>query len=580
MGHRTFFLVVTLLAFGIAGCEGSIGRSEAGRDNDPSNPGGTDSPDFPVDTSRPALSSCDSFEPAAPFVYAAKVKTLLTGLGLTSEELYALTADPDVLRTQIEGWFDMPQADEKLRRFFQTAFQQDGYEEQALVDLWGYNNFQMGRLGDGTSVDDAYIRTFEESFARSVLDIVRADRPFTDVLTTRTVYLTTAQMVGLALSDDREIDDDENRSYNRSRGMIEQLVYTTENVPLSETLNPGSPNWMRFTIPPEGLPAGCGGEAVKTNGDLVRAAFSVLFGFYTDNDECMQGNYRTAPLIGEDALFDWRPVTFRTPGSGEEPTMFWEVDAIRSSRELVLRVPRVGFMTTPAFFATWPTNDANQARVTTNQMLIVALGKSFDSETTLIPAFDDALDDSHADPTTACWGCHVNLDPMRQYFRNSFTYFYHAQQDTSVQALRPSFAFQGVSVEGAPGDGINELAGTLSAHPVRAEWDELSVHGRRALLFAVDLGSKLRRGGRRRHPVGFPRTAFLQHRVQPTRHFGCLWHRNLLSIRATGCARRDSTARGSRPGRRLWPRRRDSRRHRGPEPLHSCRGRGDVRALR
>ena len=120
MGYRSLFLVVMLLALGSTGCEGAIGRNQASRDNDPSNPG---DPNFPVDTTRPALSSCDSFEPAAPFVYASKVKTLLTGLGLTSEELDALTANPDVLRSQIDGWFDMPQADEKLRAFFQTAFQ-------------------------------------------------------------------------------------------------------------------------------------------------------------------------------------------------------------------------------------------------------------------------------------------------------------------------------------------------------------------------------------------------------------------------------------------------------------------------
>ncbi len=466
MGPRLFSLVMMVLALGIGGCEGAIGPSGGGLSrDDPSNPAGPGGSDFPVDDSRPALSSCDAFEPAAPFVYAAKIKTLLTGLGLSAEELDTLSASPGALRSQIEAWLEMPQADAKLLRFFETAFQQDGFEEQALVDLWGYSNFQMGRLSDGTAADDAFIRTFEESFGRTVLDIVRSNRPFTDVLTTRTVHLTTAQMVALALSDDREIDDDDDRSYKHSRSMIDQLVFTTSDVPLSETLNPSSPSWMRFSIPAEGLPEGCGGEAVKTNGDLVRAAFAALFGFYTNNDGCMPDTYRTTPALGEEAFFDWRPVTIRAPGPGEEPTMFWELDAIRASNELVLRVPRSGFMTTPAFFATWPTNDANQARVTINQTLIVALGKSFDSETTLVPAFDDALDDSHADPTSVCWGCHVNLDPMRQYFRNSFTYYYHAQQDASVQALRPSFAFQGVSVEGAPGDGIDELANTLSSHP-------------------------------------------------------------------------------------------------------------------
>ena len=458
MGYRTSVLVMVLL---VAGCDGRISGSEDPRAGGPD----PNAPGFPVDSTRPELANCETFEPAPPFVYAAKVKNLLTGHALTEEELNAVNANPDALAPQVEAWVDMPEADAKLRRFFQTAFQQDGYEEQALVDLWGYNNFQSGRFSDGTNADGVLVRSFEESFARTAVDVVRANRPFSDVVTTRTVYLTTAQMVALALSDDREINDNGNRRYNRADDQIQQLVYTTATVPLSETLDPSSPNFMRFTIPAEGLPEGCGGEAVKTNGDLVRAAFSALLGYYTDNDECMPNNYRTTPLLGEEAFFDWRPVTIRAPAPGEQPTMFWDADEIASSNELVLRVPRVGFMTTPAFFATWPTNDANEARVTTNQTLIVALGKSFDSETTVIPAFDDALDESHADPTTACWGCHVNLDPMRQYFRNSFTYYYHLQQDDEVQALRPSFAFQGLSVEGASGDGIAELGATLSTHP-------------------------------------------------------------------------------------------------------------------
>ncbi|MEM8609236.1 MAG: hypothetical protein AAGF92_19190 [Myxococcota bacterium] len=464
MGTTIRLVACLTLVWTLAACDGVIGGSvqnDGGRNDGSGN--GEDG--FPVDSTRPELSSCETFEPAEPFVYAAKAKTLLTGLGLTAEELDAVQADPSVLRTQIGTWIDTPEADQKLQRFFQTGFQQDGYEEQALVDLWGYSNFQSGRLSDGTSVDDTLIRSFEESFARTVVDIVRQDRPFNEAITTSTVYMTTAQMVALALSDDREIDDEGRRRYNRTDDQIQQIAYTTDNIPLSDSLNPNSPDFMRFTIPEEGLPAGCGGEAIQTDNDLVRAAFSVLLGFYSDNDGCMQDDYRTAPLLGEEAFFDWRPVTIRPPATGESPTMFWDVQSMQGSNELVLRVPRVGFMTTPGFFATWPTNDANEARVTTNQTLIVALGKSFDSETTTIPAFDDALDDSHADPTTVCWSCHVNLDPMRQYFRNSFTHYYHAQDDDSVQALRPSFAFQGVSVEGNPGDGIDALADTLSTHP-------------------------------------------------------------------------------------------------------------------
>lgn len=460
-GIRTPVLAVMLLAGASAGCDGIIDSANGISRDNPNDPGDSGF----VDDTRAELASCDSFEPAQPYVYATKAKTLLTGLGLTAAELDAITANPQSLRQHIETWLDMPEADSKLQRFFQTAFQQDGYEEQALTDLWGYDNIRAGRLADGTSGEDVLVRSFEESFARTVVDIVKSNRPFNEAVTTRTIHLTTAQKIALVLSDDREINDDFDRRYNRAREMITQIEYTTADVPLSETLDPSSPNWMRFAIPDEGLPGGCNGNAVKTNGDLVRTALEAIFGFYADNDGCMENNYRGAPLIGDAAFFDWHPVTFRTPAANEEPTMFWDLDTIQNSDQLVLRVPRVGFMTTPAFFATWPTNDANEARVTINQTLIVALGKSFDNETTVIPSFDDALDDSHADPTTACWNCHVNLDPMRQYFRNSFTYSYHVQQDDEVKALRPAFAFQGVETGGASGDGIDKLSETLSDHP-------------------------------------------------------------------------------------------------------------------
>ena len=451
-----------------AGCTGEVSDA-AGRDSGVGTDSGRGTADTGVDPTRPAFAQCDNpddpYEPVQAFVYGTKIKGLLTGLPLTGEELDALMADPNAIRGQIDGWMDLRVAQEKLRRFLQTSFQQDGYEGQALVDLWGYGNFQMGRLEDRTDVGPLFIRTFEESFSRTAYDIVDSDRPFTEVLTTQTYYMTTAQMVGLALSDDRGIDDENDKAYQTLGAMIDQVEFqSTDPTTLAQSLNPSSPEWMRFYVENTDITCGAAGH-VKTSGDLVRTAFGALFGFYQDNDDCRVDVVRQAPLLDEGDFFDWRPVTIRAPRSGEDTTAFYQVGAIRASSELVLRVPRVGFMTTPAFFATWPTNDANQNRVTTNQTLVVALGKSFDSETSIVPAFDDALDDAHADPTTSCWGCHVNLDPMRQYFRNSYSFYYHLQEDPEVRALRPAFAFQGHEVAGDPGDGVIELAAALADHP-------------------------------------------------------------------------------------------------------------------
>ena len=100
---------------------------------------------------------------------------------------------------------------------------------------------------------------------------------------------------------------------------------------------------------------------------------------------------------------------------------------------MVVTLPRAGFFTTPAFFANWQTNGSNQHRVTMNQTLIVALGKSFDGNGSTVPISENGLDEEHAsDP--ACYACHRTLDPMRQFFRQSFTIQYGQQTDAGVIA--------------------------------------------------------------------------------------------------------------------------------------------------
>ena len=75
--------------------------------------------------------------------------------------------------------------------------------------------------------------------------------------------------------------------------------------------------------------------------------------------------------------------------------------------------PRVGFFTTPAFFANWQTNTSNTMRVTTNQALIVATGASIDGTDTTVPSSTPGLDAAHAAPGSACFSCHQLLDPTR-----------------------------------------------------------------------------------------------------------------------------------------------------------------------
>ena len=75
---------------------------------------------------------------------------------------------------------------------------------------------------------------------------------------------------------------------------------------------------------------------------------------------------------------------------------------------------------------------ACDARVLLNQTLIVALGRPIDLSNTTAPPRLDALNAVHAVPGTACYGCHQALDPMRQFFRQTYTLFF-SQQDDPVQ---------------------------------------------------------------------------------------------------------------------------------------------------
>jgi len=134
----------------------------------------------------------------------------------------------------------------------------------------------------------------------------------------------------------------------------------------------------------------------------------------------------------------------------------------RTGGNLLLRTPRVGFFTTPSFLAEWNTNNSNQARVTANQTLIVALGHAINPQNATLPPSTAAVDLDHAPQGTACYACHQSLDPMRQFFRQTYSYYFHPQTDDDETSLTGSFGFRGVSVSGK---NIFDLANQLASHP-------------------------------------------------------------------------------------------------------------------
>src|SRR5260370_12654764 len=124
-------------------------------------------------------------------------------------------------------------------------------------------------------------------------------------------------------------------------------------------------------------------------------------------------------------------VTLRTPNGGESTTPFYDLIKLRDPKttDLVVKyTPRVGFFSTPAFFANWQTNTSNQMRVTINQALIVALGAAVDGTDATTPPSTPGLDPAHSSEV-ACVACHQTLDPTRSILSSTYSWYYHGQSD-------------------------------------------------------------------------------------------------------------------------------------------------------
>ncbi|MFP6685597.1 MAG: hypothetical protein VB934_12825, partial [Polyangiaceae bacterium] len=173
------------------------------------------------------------------------------------------------------------------------------------------------------------------------------------------------------------------------------------------------------------------------------------------------GSSQSTPLLKREHFEDWRMITVRKPSATEQPSYFYRTDTLESATHLVLHTPRTGFLTSLGFLSTWLTNEDNSSRVTVNQSLIVAVGSTFDG--VVVPGFDpgDKVDEVHAEKGSECYGCHQTLDPMRDYFRASFTNFYSQQLDAERINLPGDFVFGGVTQSG---NGVTDLAQSLATH--------------------------------------------------------------------------------------------------------------------
>lgn len=426
-----------------------------------------------------------------PGAYGNKVKALLTGLSLSDDELSTLNADPGALKGLVQSWVAMPEAEPIMRRFFMNAFQQTSLDRESFFYLLGRNAVQTGfyRNPNSPTAHEMINQNLSESFARTAIELVAQGRPFNEVLTTKSWMMTTAMMAYMAYIDDDVVDDEEDHTYRTTDGEFPtiRLVPNAGQAPGADALDPSSPDFMTFHHDRlDELPGSCNVTSLNTidttgfiNGEWringnnsVNSpsyfVWSQMIGRHLSvrrhPNTCATGNRNNRPPLFQrnNDFDDWRMVDIVTPGGGNGgATKFYDLKALRNASSLKLHTPRVGFLSHPAFHGTWQTNEDNSARVSINQMLIVALGNSFDGEA--VTDFNpNNLDEAHAAPGSECYGCHQTLDPMRDFVRASFTNFYGEQLDPERQNLEGTFVFGGIQVEGS---GISSLATTLAEHP-------------------------------------------------------------------------------------------------------------------
>jgi hypothetical protein len=425
----------------------------------------------PEPACTPGAHPTTGYAPVSAAAAVTKVKNLLVGLGPTDEEVAAVAADPAALEGLVARWMVLPQYEAKMRRFFVSAFQQDQFSYAQLLYLFmEFFAFQV----DSSKI----VQNVQEVFGRTVMQLIAEGRSLTEAMTTTRFMMTPAAMAAYAILDNVAVDDRHVRAEVYQREHPSSLTLQAERaIPLEDSVNPASPDFMVFYHPSLAEPyaPGCPVGAVVYPAPVpYEVVANVFYGFEPSpfgSAGCRPPRLPPAVRpVRSDDFTAWRMVTIRPPRAGESTTGLYDLPSFRAGRDLVLNTPRVGFYTTPAFYARWPTNNSNLARVLINQTTIVALGRPIDLSNLTAPPDLDALDRAHADPVSPCYGCHVTLDPMAQYFRNAYS-LYGSPQTDPLQLARPGqFGFHGVS---GPGAGIADLGARLAAHPLfAAAWTQ------------------------------------------------------------------------------------------------------------
>lgn len=161
---------------------------------------------------------------------------------------------------------------------------------------------------------------------------------------------------------------------------------------------------------------------------------------------------------------DWRTVRLtqsNTPAAYENTAGFVQgLRNIADGGSFALQFPRVGFFSSPVFLNAWQTNADNQFRLTINQTMMIALGKTFEPSDATDHISEAGIPEEHAVKGTVCYECHRHMDPMRLVFSKFMDFRYRGK--SADGNINPSFSFHGVTENFS---NTNQFANILKNHP-------------------------------------------------------------------------------------------------------------------
>ncbi|HEY4102271.1 MAG TPA: hypothetical protein VGM44_00205, partial [Polyangiaceae bacterium] len=414
------------------------------------------------------------FEAVSPASYVAKVKNVLVGMPPTDDEISAVSADPSALKGLITNWQELPEYQSKMQRFFELAFQQT---QISIADFADQSYPKQLVINQTTS--PLLLQAASQSFARTMRELISEGRPLTDAVTTQQLMMTTALKELYAFLDVWEVDDDGKVTDGFKAKFPKQSIIAESAlgpIPIADSVDPTNANFMHFYDPDVATAntdvSDCASDPITFPSSAMsvhRILYGSLDGYKSATSVAcppVSGGASSAQLTSDD-FNDWTMVSLRAPNAGEAVTAFYDLPGLRSASELVLTVPRLGFFSTPAFFANWQTNISNQMRVTLNQSLIVALGAQVDgTDTTMTPGNPPpGLDAMHAG-SGACFGCHQSLDPLRSIFSATYSWNYHNQLDGTWSTQPGIFSFQKVTQSVKS---MADFGAVLGSHPLFAK---------------------------------------------------------------------------------------------------------------